>query len=1281
MILTENQIDEWVRGHAQTAQGVVVELIWRLVSASVPRPKERRFPLGDSIGQHGPDGVLSVELGFEPFVPDGRSFWEIGTGLNPSRKATDDYRDLTGSTPAEVRRESTFIFVTPLSGRRAWKGTWKEGEQLQWQSTREGEGNWKAVKLIDGTRLVDWMRRFPAVEWWLAQIVLGHVNIRGIETAEQRWDLTRSIGEPPPLSPAVFLANREVAGRKLQEVLDNTAVQLKLETRYPDQVVDYVCAYIAGLDSEPRADAWGRTLVVSDEPSLAAVADFREHHIVIADATLDLSGDVGTRSLQRLRRAGHAVVYGGPKGGLPEPASVPLPAPHVHELKNALEESGYPEERARALVHKSAGNLGSLLRCIQNLALLPEWADGSAAAHLAIATLLGAWSEVVDSDKSVAESISGEAYGEWIGAIRDVALRPSTPLIQSDRRWKIVTRYEAWFALGPRLFDEDIDRFRIAASNVLAETDPAFDLPAEQRFAASLHGKTLAHSKHLRMGLAESIALLGSQPNALTSCSHGMAETVALRVVRDLLNGADWLRWASLNDLLPLLAEASPREFLRAVESALAQDPCPFDAVFAEEGNGFTGRNYLTGLLWALETLAWDSDLIVGVTTLLGELAARDPGGNWGNRPANSLTTIFLPWLPQTCASIEKRVGAVQILLREHPAVGWNLLVSLLPQMHTSSSYTRRPTWRELIPDDWTPHVTNREYWEQVETYTRMAVGAAPSSSGRVIDLVKNMEKLIPSARVELLRSLESPAITNLPTSDRFEIWSALTDCISKHVKFSDARWSLPGEVVTELQSIAASLAPVRPSEAHRRLFSERDFDLFESRGNFQQQMALLDQRRRDAVADVRRSEGLDGVIELANSADSPWRVGISFGSIATSEDDSSILPHLLVSNQDGTPGFVGGYARARFHRDGWGWFDGLVTPTWTSNQVAVLLSFLPFEAEAWNRASTFLQQDEAQYWQITPGNAYDSDELERGVDELLKVGRPLAAIRCIQKQYHTDRVLDPKRAVQALLDALNTVESGRSMDSFEIVELIKALQDDPRTERESVYQIEWAYLPLLDDYNNASPRFLNMRLATDAPFFCEVIRIVFRSKFADDAEEQEESAIVGEGEGDAENAAAKQQIATNAYRLLREWRTPPGSGDSGGFNGDALRVWLHAVRAECEASGHLEIAMTFVGHVLTHAPADPDGLWIDRAAAAALNARDATDMRSGFRSELYNSRGAHFVDPSGAPERELAATYQQRAEAVEAAGFHRLATALRELSSSYLREADQVSKDDPFDY
>jgi len=103
------------------------------------------------------------------------------------------------------------------------------------------------------------------------------------------------------------------------------------------------------------------------------------------------------------------------------------------------------------------------------------------------------------------------------------------------------------------------------------------------------------------------------------------------------------------------------------------------------------------------------------------------------------------------------------------------------------------------------------------------------------------------------------------------------------------------------------------------------------------------------------------------------------------------------------------------------------------------------------------------------------------------------------------------------------------------------------------------------------------------------------------------------------------------------------------------------------------------VGHVLIHTPPDPDGLWLHHSAAAALNAKDANDMRDGFQTELFNSRGVHTWT-AGREEQELAEKYRTQAEEVEARGYHRLASSLRDLAASYEREAERQASRDPFD-
>src|SRR5262245_38476753 len=744
-IITENQLDVWVRMNAREAQGVIVELVWRLVAASSPNPKERRFPLPDSIGQHGPDGVLDAVIGFEPFVAEGKSFWEIGTGNDAGEKATRDYRELTAAVPAEVRSESTFVFVTPLSARRDWEHTWKEDAQIKWLEDRRQKKDWRDVRIIDGTKLIDWLHQFQAVELWLAEVM--NIPVRQMQTLEQRWNELKSIVEPPPLPPIVFLANRDEACKKMIYVFAGITLQLKLDTRYPDQVADFTAAYVATMDEGANAEIISRCLIISGVEAWDSVTALREPHILIADFDLDYDDSIGTKLLEKARRAGHAVIFGGLPGGIPHPNRVLIPDPKEYQIKEALKTAGYKEERARTLAQKSGGNLSSLLRCLQHLSLMPEWAQGTDAAELAIAELLGSWMERSEADKAIDEKLSGKAYGEWIGKMREAALRPGAPLVQRDSTWKVVARYEAWYALGPKLFDDQLDRLKEVAVKVLREKDPQFEMSPDGRYLASIHGKVLAHSPLLRTGLAETLALLGSHPQALISCSFSKAEATADLTVREVLADADWVLWASLNDQLPLLAEAAPKEFLDAVETALNSDTCPFDALFAQEGRGFTGRNYLAGLLWALETLAWDAENLTRVVVILGELAERDSGGNWANRPANSLTSILLPWFPQTCAPVAKRRSAVATLLNEFPDVAWKLLLKLLPTSNQSSSMTRKPAWRISIPDDWSEGVTNREYWEQVTAYAELAIKAAKQYLSKLAELIDRLDDLPPPAR------------------------------------------------------------------------------------------------------------------------------------------------------------------------------------------------------------------------------------------------------------------------------------------------------------------------------------------------------------------------------------------------------------------------------------------------------------------------------------------------------------------------------------------------------
>ena len=1252
--------------NTKDSEAVIPELIWLLVRESAADLTTCRIPYGDSINQPGWDGLVETESGFRQFVPEKKSFWEIGTGGDPQGKATEDFAKRTRNMKPDERQDATYVFVTPHG---PGSGGWNEPKQTKWINRRK-KFNWGRIKLLDGVQIADWLREFPAIGKWLLKKIGLVKAASGFSTPAEHWENLQQLAHPnndPPLPPKLFFGGRDQARAELVHLFRGETKQLLLVAENENDADDFVAACLADLDTDTRRLFSNRCLFVKDADAWSSLTNLKSPHVLVAHPTLDLEG-FGEQLHMAAGRKGHAVVI--PVCGSWATGSdrlIPLRSPSASMIETTLTECGYKHERARELAAAGALNLAALKRHLRGMGELPPYATWDNARLLAQAGLVGRWSGESAADKTAMETLLGKSYGEWIETVRPETLRSDTPLIQRNENWKIISRGEAWGALGPRLSNDDLDRFQKTALIVLGERDPAFELAPEDRFTASVHGKVLKHSGSIRRGFAETLALLGSRPHALSSCSQGKADYVAALTVRTLLKGADWITWASLHTHLPMLAEAAPDAFLEAVEAALLNPAeSPFKALFAQERPGVMGWICTSGLLWALETLAWHPDYLQRATLLLGELAAIDPGGNWSNRPANSLVDIFLPWHPQTCAPIAKRKSAIEALLREQQEVGWKLLIALLPHMHGFTSGSRKPAWRQFIPAGWSDTVTNRDYWEQVMAYADLALGVAKVDLQKLAELIDRLPNLPNPAHSRILDHFSSEAILALPDTARLPVWEALVDLSQKHRKFHDAQWAMPANVIARIEEVALKLAPKSPAFVHRRLFSDRDFDLYDEKGEYEEQEKKLNLRRQSAILEILTLSKLEGLLDFARQVANPGTVGHALGCIEWESAEATLLPRYLETEDKVLRPFVAGFVWATFWTKGWQWVDGVVTEKWTVAQKAVFFTFLPFGCEAWRRADKVLGSDAAAYWQKVNVQPYGPQpHLLEAVERLLQYDRSRAALACLSRLIHQKIDFAPTVAMQALLGSLKTPEPPRGLDQHALGEIIKWLQDNPATSPEALFNIEWAYLPLLDNHYGGAPKTLERRLASDPGFFCEVVAIVFRSEKVDPKESQQ--------------TEVQQRIAQNAYRLLRAWRTVPGKNPDGDFDAKAFADWLSEVSRCTQQSGHYRIALNQIGQVLPHSPPDPDGLWIHRSIAQALNAKDAVEMRSGFTCELFNMRGVHGYS-AGKEELEIAGRYHKQADALDERGYNRFATAMRELARGYERDAQREASRELFE-
>ena len=1096
-------------------------------------------------------------------------------------------------------------------------------------------------------------------------------HLGGITTPREHWDLVVGgvkTGDPP-LPHTLFTASRSSGCDAMEDIFNGKIQRLFLFAESELDVEDFVSGYLASLGSEGRVYA-NRCLFIDDEDAWRSVVEVRKRHVLVASPKLGLDSENNMDLQTVATNKGHSVIIplcGAWSGD--RPGVLKLRSPSRAEIQTILKEAGYRDIRARKLAEIGGDRISALRRHLLGLGPLPPYASWDSARQLSQAGLIGKWDGKNMADRMAIGGLLGKDYGEWIEILRADLLRSDTPLIQREEKWRLVARGEAWSALGNRITDEDLDRLQEMAVAVLGERDPIFDLPKEKRFLASLHGKQLEHSAQLREGLAESLALVGSKSKALSKCSPGKAEATAIFAIKRLLKNACWDRWASLEAQLPLLAEAAPDEFLKALESVLVDlNKAPFHEIFSQEGSDvLVGRNYMSGLLLALEALAWNPDHLSRVAVILADIASIDPGGKWTNRPANSLTKIFLPSHVQTTATFEKRKAAVKIVLREQSDIGWKLLLSLLPNNHSFTSGSHQPTWRNYIPRDWKDSVSRDGYWEQIFAYIELAVGLAKKDAEKLGKLIEYLDDLPRPARDSLLNHLMSQEVVDLPEVERFPFWENLNDLVKNHRKFPEANWALPEEEVAKIEEVANALAPKAPELKYQHLFSHRSFGLFDEEGDYEEQRKRLDEARQTAVITILADGGLKAVLRFAHKVASPNEVGLALGSIDNEKLEADILPNLLDTREDAEMQFVAGFVWARYWKFKWTWVDCVLTRNWSKRQKTKFLVFLPFEEEVWHRVANILgKEDELLYWRdVRVGPFGPNLDLTLAIEKLIKYRRASGAVLCIAHTLNQNSGFDESLATRALLAVLEEPSEIQHLEYYRTTKVIKHLQKSDTVNQDDLYKIEWNFLPWMDRSFSIWPITLEKRLASNPEFFAEVVSLVYRSNKVN--------------QDDSKTDEQRRNLARNANALLNKWRRCPGILTNGSFNFDVFKAWLSKARQITEETGHGEIAKSLIGSVLIHAPSDPNGLWIHKAIATVLNGRDTKEMRSGFTTELYNQRGVYGFT-AGKDELVLAKQYRDKAEALEAKGFSRFATALRELAKNYERDADWEANRNPYD-
>jgi addiction module HigA family antidote len=1249
MSIRAMQIEAW--SERQEARAELAVLIRRLIISTGGALSKVDFPAFESSQRKGWDGTV-VAGSATPWIPQGNSGWEFGVNSDVSRKAEEDYVARTEGLDAKVRIDTSFVFVTP----RNWAG--KEN----WAAAKREKGGWKDVRAHDASDLEQWLESsIPAQAWMAEQLGISAGEVQTLDACWKRWaGVTR-----PEFSKELFRSASQAHAEVLARWLQNPAERPL--TVVADSADEALAALACLFESEPvrQLNAADRGIVVKSADALSKIAGGTTNFIIVmasADAERESAG---------LQRQHHTVVVTR-RNAIENEANIIFDLVDHQTFETGLTAMGFDHDGVDRLARESGNSLTVLRRRLSEIPAIrtPPWAQQDVADRLIPLVFVGAWDSTSDADQAILADIAGSTHDEIERTVAELAAQEQAPAWSIGKFRGVVSKVDAFYAVQSYVTPAHLKRFFQVARVVLSESDPALDLPGDKRWASNLYGKSRRHSAALRQGLCETLVLLSVHGNNLFKARLGFDVDAGVNgLVRQLLTPLDPVTWQSQRHDLPRYAEATPELFLDILEQDLhAADPKVLALMQPAESGMFSSPGR-TGLLWALEVLAWNPLWLSRVVLILGKLAELKITDNWANKPENSLASIFRCWIPQTAATVDERIAALELLIRRHPQVGWRICIDQFDPHSTIGDYTSRPRWR------------------------RDAIGAGHGATGaeryqmarKALDLAIRWPAHTDSTLSDLVERLRG-----IPPEDQEAVWSAVEAWVAQRpdeVRKAALRETIRRSTMTRRSHVQgverelriraqAAYNALQPSDVVLRnqwLFAQDWVDesvdeLADEAEDFMKRDERMGKMRESALCEIWRQAGYDGITRLCGLSDAPWVIGARLATGVFEDGGAERFVARVLADDVGRAldGCLFGLlvrlkpeARNGILERAVG--DHLAGRTGTA-EIVRLLTCAPFDSGTWRFVDVLPPGERQSYWrEIRPKSLYSesAEDVNRAVDELLNVSRPRAAFNVAQMVFAK---VASTTLVRLLFEAATNPSEPKGhyrLVNHDVSDAFKELTRRQDVMPDELARLEFLYIEALD-HTEHGIRNLEKQLGQSPELFVQALALAFRRS---DGGEDPPHLRPG-------NADSASGLAIAAYRLLTRATRVPGTNDEGKIDPRKLGNWLTKVRELTREHAREAVGDGVVGQLLGRSPTGEDGIWPNEVVRDVLEDFGTPELSSGMRNGRYNTRGPVWRGEGGGPEQDLAERYRSWSRQL-ASRYPFTSRMLSDLAKMYDREAE----------
>ena len=1181
------------------------------------------FPAFDNAERRGWDGMVETSAP-TPWIPEGHSGWEFGCDRNATRKANKDYNARLTSVPMRERRETTFVFVTPLN--------WPRKDR--WAREKASLGEWKDVRAYDASDLEQWLEQSAPMQVWFAEQI--GIPVGGYRSLDRCWADWAETCEPV-LSPTLFDPSVQEFSARFQAWLAEPPTRpfvVAADSR--DEALAFLSCLLDSV--RPDTDESGTGALVFDTPEAMqrfGVGNAAPRVAVVHDAKVEREiGDLHRRCHCAIVRLGNDV-YAEP--------DIRLTLPGSEELSIALKSMGLSEDRSEMLVRESGRSRTVLRRRLSTIPAVrtPAWAGNAENARKLLPTaLVGAWNRATSADREVVRLLAREDDDHDVEAdIAELLALEDSPLWSVGEYRGVVSRIDALFGIREFVTRPDLESFFIASECVLSETDPALDLPEDERWAANVYGKVRDHSAALRRGIRETLVLLSVHGATLFRNRFGIdLEGRISSLIHRLLTPLTIDKLLSHQDDLPDYAEAAPDTFLKLIEADLReQEPVVFGLLKPVDSGPFA-KCLRTELLWALEVLAWNN--LGRVSLILARMSTIAIDDNWVNKPISSLLSLYRSWLPRTAASLAERKRSLETLTTRFRDVGWQVCIAQLNTGPQFAFSNYRPRWRDDASG-----AGRIATHEQLHEFTRKSLDLAlawPNHDQRTLgDLVGLLQGLPDADQLRIWDLIDAWGDAEADDKAKARLRERIRRCAFTR---RGRRHGVRGEARKRARAAYERLEPRDPIVRHSWLFANSWIDPSvdeEAAEKFdhEKHAERIRKHRREAISEIWAEREFEGVIALLSGCGAPIVIGemlepcIARGSerIEFVNRCLSVTDYLHETAEWCLRGFLWSV-----YDDERGTLLAAVANGADTEQIARLYSCAPCKQHTWRLLDRHDRQTQDRYWKVVQPewNRYEDGELIEMIGRLLDAGRPHAAFHVAHLDWSRVETSQLKRLLFDMVSADPEPEAHYRPEDYQISEALSELDGRSNVSREEMVRLEFTYILALDHSKHGIPNL--ERSISESPLaFVQILALLFRR---DDGRQDPP-------EWHTEDTGKRAALGSAAYRLLGRISRVPGTGDGEGddIEAEMLSQRVIETRRLCAEYGRARIGDQYIGQILSRAQADEDGIEPCTAVCEAMERVGSQDIASGFTIGTFNARevATRAIGEGGRQERELAEKYR----------------------------------------